>query len=120
VTSALALPQVRDGRLRALAIGSPKRWSELPDVPTMSEAGFGEATFVPWYGLVAPAGTPPAIVDRLNRELKKILSSPDFVKEIAKEGGRTVGDSPAEFAKFLSIDVPRWQKIVREADLKTN
>ncbi len=73
-----------------------------------------------WYALLAPAGTPPAIVNRLNTELKKILGSPDVIKEIEKEGGRAVGDSPAEFAKFLSIDVPQWQKIVREADLKTN
>jgi len=73
-----------------------------------------------WYALLAPAGTPPAIVNRLYVELKKILSSPEFKKEIEKEGGRAVGDTPEEFAKFLSQDVPMWQKIVKEADLKTN
>jgi tripartite-type tricarboxylate transporter receptor subunit TctC len=113
-------PHVESGRIKAFAITSKERSSSFPDVPTVAESGLPGYEAENWYALLAPAGTPPAIVNRLNLELKKILSSPDFVKEIAKEGGRTVGDSPAEFAKFLSIDVPLWQKIVREADLKTN
>ena len=119
-TIAVISPHVESGRIKAFAITSKERSPSFPDVPTVAESGLPGYEAENWYALLAPAGTPPAIVDRLNRELKKILSSPDFVKEIAKEGGRTVGDSPAEFAKFLSIDVPRWQKIVREADLKTN
>jgi tripartite-type tricarboxylate transporter receptor subunit TctC len=119
-TIAVISPHVESGRIKAFAITSKERSPSFPNVPTVAESGLPGYEAENWYALLAPAGTPPAIVDRLNRELKKILSSPDFVKEIAKEGGRTVGDSPAEFAKFLSIDVPRWQKIVREADLKTN
>jgi len=119
-TIAVISPHVESGRIKAFAITSKERSPSFPDVPTVAESGLPGYEAENWYALLAPAGTPPAIVDRLNRELKKILSSPDFVKEIAKEGGRTVGDSPAEFAKFLSIDVPLWQKIVREADLKTN
>ena len=119
-TIAVISPHVESGRIKAFAITSKERSPSFPDVPTVAESGLPGYEAENWYALLAPAGTPPAIVDRLNRELKKILGSPDFVKEIAKEGGRTVGDSPAEFAQFLSIDVPRWQKIVREADLKTN
>ena len=119
-TIAVISPHVESGRIKAFAITSKERSPSFPDVPTVAESGLPGYEAENWYALLAPAGTPPAIVDRLNRELKKILGSPDFVKEIAKEGGRTVGDSPAEFAKFLSIDVPRWQQIVREADLKTN
>jgi tripartite-type tricarboxylate transporter receptor subunit TctC len=119
-TIAVISPHVESGRIKAFAITSKERSPSFPDVPTVAESGLPGYEAENWYALLAPAGTPPAIVDRLNRELKKILNSPDFVKEIAKEGGRTVGDSPAEFAQFLSIDVPRWQKIVREADLKTN
>jgi tripartite-type tricarboxylate transporter receptor subunit TctC len=119
-TIAVISPHVESGRIKAFAITSKERSSSFPDVPTVAESGLPGYEAENWYALLAPAGTPPAIVDRLNRELKKILNSPDFVKEIAKEGGRTVGDSPEEFAKFLSVDVPLWQKIVREADLKTN
>ena len=119
-TIAVISPHVESGRIKAFAITSKERSSSFPNVPTVAESGLPGYEAENWYALLAPAGTPPAIVDRLNRELKKILNSPDFVREIAKEGGRTVGDSPAEFAQFLSIDVPRWQKIVREADLKTN
>jgi tripartite-type tricarboxylate transporter receptor subunit TctC len=119
-TIAVISPHVESGRIKAFAITSKERSPSFPDVPTVAESGLPGYEAENWYALLAPAGTPPAIVDRLNRELKKILKSPDFVKEIAKEGGRTVGDSPEEFAKFLSIDVPLWQKIVREADLKTN
>jgi tripartite-type tricarboxylate transporter receptor subunit TctC len=119
-TIAVISPHVESGRIKAFAITSKERSSSFPDVPTVAESGLPGYEAENWYALLAPAGTPPAIVNRLNLELKKILSSPEFVKEIAKEGGRTVGDSPAEFAKFLSIDVPLWQKIVREADLKTN
>ena len=119
-TIAVISPHVESGRIKAFAITSKERSPSFPNVPTVAESGLPGYEAENWYALLAPAGTPPAIVDRLNRELKKILGSPDFVKEIAKEGGRTVGDSPADFAKFLSIDVPRWQQIVREADLKTN
>ena len=119
-TIAVISPHVESGRIKAFAITSKERSPSFPDVPTVAESGLPGYEAENWYALLAPAGTPPAIVNRLNLELKKILSSPEFVKEIAKEGGRTVGDSPAEFAKFLSIDVPLWQKIVREADLKTN
>jgi len=119
-TIAVISPHVQSGRIKAFAITSKERSPSFPEVPTVAESGLPGYEAENWYALLAPAGTPPAIVNRLNSELKKILTSPDVVKEIAKEGGRAVGDTPAEFAKFLSQDVPMWQKIVKEADLKTN
>ena len=119
-TIAVIKPHVDSGRIKAFGITSKERSSYLPDIPTVAESGLPEYEAENWYALLAPAGTPPAIVNRLYVELKKILSSPEFKKEIEKEGGRAVGDTPEEFAKFLSQDVPMWQKIVKEADLKTN
>jgi tripartite-type tricarboxylate transporter receptor subunit TctC len=120
VTSALALPQVRDGRLRALAIGSPKRWSELPDVPTMSEAGFGEATFVPWYGLVAPAGTPRAIVRKLSDEISAALAHPDVIARLEKLGTQITPASAEEFDLLMRNEVERWGRVIRERNIRAD
>jgi tripartite-type tricarboxylate transporter receptor subunit TctC len=119
-TIAVIKPHVDSGRIRAFAITSKERSPIFPDIPTVAEAGLPGYEAENWYALLAPAGTPPAIVKRLNAELKKILGSAEVKQEITKEGGRAVGDSPEEFAKFLATDVPMWQKIVREAGLKTN
>ncbi len=120
VTSALALPQVRDGRLRALAIGSPKRWSELPDVPTMSEAGFGEATFVPWYGLVAPAGTPRAIVRKLSDEISAALAHPDVIARLEKLGTQITPATSDEFDLLMRNEVERWGRVIRERNIRAD
>ena len=120
VTSALALPQVRDGRLRALAIGSPRRWSELPDVPTLSEAGFGEATFVPWYGLVAPAGTPRAIVRKLSDEISAALTHPDVTTRLEKLGTQITPASADEFDQLMRSEVERWSRVIRERNIRAD
>jgi tripartite-type tricarboxylate transporter receptor subunit TctC len=120
VTSALALPQVRDGRLRALAIGSPRRWSELPDVPTLSEAGFGEATFVPWYGLVAPAGTPRAIVRKLSDEISAALTHPDVITRLEKLGTQITPASADEFDQLMRNEVERWSRVIRERNIRAD
>ncbi len=119
-TIAVIKPHVDSGRIRAFAITSKERSPIFPNVPTVAESGLTGYEAENWYALLAPAGTPPAIVNRLNAELKRILGSGEVKQEIAKEGGRVVGDSPEEFAKFLAVDVPMWKKIVREADVKTN
>jgi tripartite-type tricarboxylate transporter receptor subunit TctC len=119
-TIAVIKPHVDSGRIRAFAITSKERSPIFPNVPTVAESGLTGYEAENWYALLAPAGTPPAIVNRLNAELKKILGSAEVKQEIAKEGGRAVGDSPEEFAKFLAVDVPMWKKIVREANVKTN
>ena len=120
ITSALALPHVREGRLRALAIGSPKRWSELPDVPTLGEAGFADATFVPWYGLVAPAATPRPIVRRLSEEVTAALAHSDVTARLEKLGTQITPGPADEFDALMRSEVERWGRIIRERNIRAD
>lgn len=119
-TLAVIKPHVEGGKIRAFAVTSSERSPAFPDVPTVAEAGIPGFEIENWYGLVAPAGTPPAIIDRLNKEVVKILKDPKIVEELSKEGGSIKPDTPEQFAKFLEVDVPRWRKIVKDAKLETN
>jgi tripartite-type tricarboxylate transporter receptor subunit TctC len=105
--------QVKANRLRAIAITSPKRSSFIPDLPTVEESGLPGFEVVGWYGVLAPAGTPPAIVDRLNAEIVRILALPDVKARIAGAGAEVVGDSPAHFEAFLKTDIARWAKLIK-------
>lgn len=118
VTSALALPHVREGRLRALAIGSPRRWSELPDVPTLAEAGFGDATFVPWYGLVAPAGTPRPIIRRLSDEVTAALSQSEVASRLDKLGTQVTPAAADEFDALMRSEYERWGRVIKERNIR--
>jgi len=118
VTAALALPHVREGRLRALAIGAPRRWGELPDVPTAAEAGFADATFLPWYGLAAPAGTPPDIVKRLSDEIAAALKSPEVIARLDKMGTQVTPGTAAEFDALLKSEQERWGRVIRERNIR--
>jgi tripartite-type tricarboxylate transporter receptor subunit TctC len=119
-TLAVIKPHVEGGKIRAFAVTSGERSPAFPDVPTVAEAGIPGFEIENWYGLVAPAGTPPEIIKRLNTEVVKILKDPKLVEELSKEGGSIKADTPEQFAKFLEVDVPRWKKIVKDADLQTN
>lgn len=119
-TLAVVKPHVEGGKIRAFAVTSSERSPAFPNVPTVAEAGVKDFEIENWYGLVAPAGTPPAIINRLNKEVVKILKDPKLVEELSKEGGNIKPDTPEQFAKFLAVDVPRWKKIVTEAKLETN
>jgi len=119
-TLAVVKPHVEGGKIRAFAVTSKDRSPAFPDVPTVAEAGILGFEIENWYGLVAPAGTPPAIVKRLNAEVLKILKDPKVVEDLSKEGGNIRPDTPEQFAKFLEVDVPRWKKIVTDANLSTN
>jgi len=119
-TLAVVKPHVEGGKIRAFAVTSKDRSPAFPDVPTVAEAGVPGFEIENWYGLVAPAGTPPAIVKRLNAEVLKILKDPKVVEDLSKEGGNIRPDTPEQFAKFLEVDVPRWKKIVTDANLSTN
>jgi tripartite-type tricarboxylate transporter receptor subunit TctC len=119
-TLAVIKPHVEGGKIRAFAVTSGERSPAFPDVPTVAEAGIPGFEIENWYGLVAPAGTPPDIIKRLNTEVVKILKDPKLVEELSKEGGSIKADTPEQFAKFLEIDVPRWKKIVKDANLQTN
>ena len=111
--------QVAGKRLRVLAVGTAKRRADFPDVPTMGEAGFpGFEETAPWVGLLAPAGTPPAIVNRLADEMRKSLAKPETVTRLKALGANTVGNMPGEYLKFLKKDYERWARVIKASGVK--
>ncbi|MEI8399265.1 MAG: tripartite tricarboxylate transporter substrate binding protein [Alcaligenaceae bacterium] len=116
-TIAVVKPYVESGKMRAFGVTSSKPSAAFPGVPAIGEAGLPDYAVENWYGLLAPAGTPAAVIDKLHQTVKQILLLPDVQQDLTKEGGEVGGESPAEFAKFLSIDIPRWKKIAVEAEL---
>ena len=114
----LVLPHVRSGALKALAWAAPQRMAILPDVPTAAEAGLPGFEASSWFALVAPAGTPPEIVARLNAEAAKILKDPKMVEQFAQRGIRLVGNPAAEFAAFIPKERARWGDIVKASGVK--
>src|SRR5882672_673870 len=110
-----ALPQIRAGRLRAIAVTSAKRAQELPDVPTIPESGYRGFEASTWYGLLAPAGTPMTVVARLNVEVNRLLKTAEMRDRLAAEGGEVLGGSPEQFASFLKAEHAMWGRVVRES-----
>jgi tripartite-type tricarboxylate transporter receptor subunit TctC len=113
-----ALPQVRAGKLRALAVTSSKRSSSAPDLPTVAEAGNlpgYEATI--WFGFVAPVGTPQEIVNRLSQEISKVMRQPGLRERFAPQGVELASSNPAEFAEFIKAEIPKWGKVLRDANV---
>jgi tripartite-type tricarboxylate transporter receptor subunit TctC len=112
-----AAAQVKAGRVRALGVGSKQRIAVLPDVPPIADTLPGyEARG--WNGILAPAGTPKPVVDRLNRELVKIVRSPEFAQVLTGEGATAVGNTPAEFDAIIRADVKKWAKIIQDAGIR--
>jgi tripartite-type tricarboxylate transporter receptor subunit TctC len=109
---------VREGKLRAFAVTSVKRSAAAPDLPTMIESGYPEFEAVPWFGLMAPAGTPAAIVDRLNRETLKAMAMPDVRKRLTDLGLDVITGSPAEFQAALEREIPRWARVIKPLGIK--
>lgn len=110
----VGLQLIRSGKIKPLAVLSTKRSAALPDVPTAEEAGLKGMSFGSWAGLLAPAGTPPAIVKRLNAELLKILALPEVREQLAKIDYEPVGSSPEQFAQVIAEDAERWARLVKE------
>jgi tripartite-type tricarboxylate transporter receptor subunit TctC len=112
-----AQTQVRAGKLRGIAVTTPKRLAAMPDVPAMAEAlpGF---EVVGWYGVLGPANLPRPIVDRLHGELVKILNQPDVHKRIVDDGSEPVGSTPQEFKRFLDADLVKWTQVVKASGAK--
>jgi tripartite-type tricarboxylate transporter receptor subunit TctC len=108
---------VRAGKLRAIAVTTPKRIPALPDLPAMAEAVPGFEV-VGWYGIIGPANMPKPVVDRLNTELLKILQNPEVRERIVADGSEPAGSTPEEFRKFMHADLEKWAKVVKESGAK--
>jgi tripartite-type tricarboxylate transporter receptor subunit TctC len=111
----VALPLAREGKLRALAVTSLERSPAAPDLPTMAESGFPAFDVTAWFGLMAPAGTPEPIIDRLHRETVRVLSLPGLRKKFGELGVETIGNSPAEFAAAIQAEIRRWTKVIKDS-----
>src|SRR5690242_3207445 len=112
------LPLAREGKLRALAITSIKRSPLAPDLPTMAEVGFPGFEAVPWFGLLAPAGTPKEIVDKIYAETARTLAMPEIRKKFDELGLEPIGNNPAEFAAVIKKETPEWAKVIKDAGIK--
>ncbi|WP_343735831.1 tripartite tricarboxylate transporter substrate binding protein [Acidovorax sp.] len=109
------LGHVRNGKLKVIAITSAQRSAQLPDVPTLAESGFKGFEAVTWFGVLAPAGTPAAIVAQLNKAINQALKQPDVADKLRSEGGDILGGTSEQFAALLRTEVPRWSKIVKDS-----
>ena len=112
------LQHIEGGRLRALAVAAKTRMVQLPNLPTAAEAGVANYEATSWFGIVAPAGTPPAIVARLHKEIVAALRTPAMQERFAKSGARLVGNSPEEFAAQIRTERVKWGEIIRAANIK--
>lgn len=117
-TMLAAVPQVRAGRIRAVAVTGPKRSVAVPEVPTFAEAGLPGYDASSWNGILVPTGTPRAIVDRLNRELVMILRAPNVLDRLVSDGPIPVGNTPEEFAAHIKAEQTKWGKVIRAANVR--
>ncbi len=113
-----ALPHVRTGKLRGLAVTTPRRSPSAPDIPSVAEAGVPGYEASPWNGMFAPARTPKPVIARLNREVVAIMRTADMRDRLAHEGAEPVGNTPEEFAAVMKAESAKWAKVIREAGIK--
>ena len=111
---------IKSGRLRGLAVTTPRRISALPDLPTVAEAGVPRYEVVLWHGLVAPKGVPRPIVDRLNREANEVLKAKDMGDLLATDGVAPAGGTPEQFRALIKADIERWRGVVKQANIKVD
>jgi tripartite-type tricarboxylate transporter receptor subunit TctC len=112
------LPFIKSGHLRALGVGGRTRNAALPDIPTIAEAGVPGYEAINWWGMMAPAGTPAPIIDRLNRELTGILKSKELNDKFATEGAETLQMTTEEFKAFVNTETAKWVKVAREGNIR--
>jgi tripartite-type tricarboxylate transporter receptor subunit TctC len=113
-----AVPHVRSGRVRAVAVTGPKRTKALPDVMTFAQAGLPDYDASSWNGVLVPAGTPRAVVDRLNAELVRILKTPNILERLEQDGAEPAPTSPEEFGNFIRAEIAKWAKVVQAAHIR--
>jgi tripartite-type tricarboxylate transporter receptor subunit TctC len=114
------LPLIREGKLRAFGITSRKRSPQIPELPTMEELGFPGFDATAWFGLMAPAGTPQPIVDKVHQETARILALPDVKAKLEGLGVQLVGNTPAEFAALIKTETPAWAEVITQAGIKVS
>jgi tripartite-type tricarboxylate transporter receptor subunit TctC len=112
-----AMGHIHSGKVRALAVTTAERWPALPDVPTVAEAGVPGFETVAWFGLLAPAGTPRPIIDRLAASIRTIVAMPDVKARIEATGAKEVGSTPDAFAKRIHDDVDKWKRVAAAANV---
>jgi tripartite-type tricarboxylate transporter receptor subunit TctC len=116
----VAIPQMKAGRVRAIGVSTKKRLAVMPDVPTIAEAGVPGYEVVGWNGILAPAKTPRALVERLNADIVKVIRTPEVEADILAQGIEPIGNTPEEFGRIIRADVERWGKILKGAKTKAN
>ena len=112
------IPHIKSGKLRALAVGSAMRIPSLPEVPTVAESGFAGFETSQWYGIIAPAKTPPAIIQKLSVEIAQVMKQPDVIARLSGDGTVMIGSTPNEFAAYISKEMKRWGEVVHDANIK--
>jgi tripartite-type tricarboxylate transporter receptor subunit TctC len=117
VPSAVIAP-IKAGKLRALAVAGPQRLAILPEVPTIAEAGLPGIEAIVWNGIFVPAGTPPAVIQKLHDELVRAFSAPDVKEQVTNSGSQIGADAPEEFAAFVRAENAKWAKVIRDAGIK--
>lgn len=119
-TATAAIPQIKAGKVRPLAIASDKRIKQLPDLPTMKEAGVDDFYVTSWNGIFVPTGTPQPIIDKISAATAKVLEQPNIIAEFDKRSATAVGGSPEEFQIFVDAELDKWGEVAREAQVKLN
>jgi len=114
------MPQVKAGRLKALAVSSARRSLSAPDVPTVAESGYPGFEYVNWNALFAPAATPRAIISKLNTEVVKIMRDPDLAQKLVSQGAEPAPGTPEQLAQYMRVDFDRWRKVIRAAGITAN
>jgi tripartite-type tricarboxylate transporter receptor subunit TctC len=116
----IAKPHIEAGKLRALAVTTTERTDAMPDVPTIAESGLNGYAAPQWFGIMAPAGTPRPIVDRVQQAIAEGLKKPAMTKHLATDGARPVANSPDQFAAVIRAEIDKWNTVARAANMKTN
>ncbi len=114
------LAQVNAGTLRAIAVAAPERVPSAPNVPTTAEAGLSGLLAENWYGMVAPAHTPPPIIDALNKAAREAMKDPDVASKLASQGAILSGDTPDQFRAFIASETIKWAKVIKDSGIQTN
>ncbi len=120
ITLPAALPHIRSGKLRLVAVCGRARSPVFPEVPTIAESGYGGVVIEGWSGIIAPAGTPPDVVARLQRDISRLFLAPEFKEAVGKQGADIAGTSPEAFATFIRAEADKWSRVIKTSGIKLN